>query len=100
MIFLATPYEMLKIIANNVKAKRLALNLSQQTLATKAGVSYSVLKKFEQSGRISLESLLKIAFNLDCLEQFKDLFSFEPHEHYKSLDEMMKEDKKRKRGRK
>ena len=93
-----TPHEMAGHIKDQVRAKRLSLNLSQQTLAERSGVSYSVLKKFERTGQISLASLLKIALALGALEQFKDLFRPILPEYHMSLDELLS-DKTRKRGR-
>lgn len=94
-----TPQEIQKKIAGRVRAKRLALNLSQKTLSERSGVSYGVLKKFERTGKISLESLLKLALALGSLENFKTLFLPEKLETAVSLDELL-EDRKRKRGRK
>jgi transcriptional regulator with XRE-family HTH domain len=93
-----TPYEMMRCIAHQVQAKRLSLNLSQKTLSERSGVSFGVLKKFERTGIISLESLLKIALTLGALEEFKSLFQLTPPELAPSLDELMR-DKTRKRGR-
>jgi transcriptional regulator with XRE-family HTH domain len=98
-VFMMSPYEMGEHIAKQAQSKRLSLNLSQQTLSERSGVSYGVIKKFERSGKISLESLLKIAIILDCLEDFKDLFAPTKPEQYASLDELIN-DKARKRGRK
>ncbi len=53
--------EMALHLARQAQKKRLSLNFSQRTLAERSGVSYGVLKKFEQTGCISLESLLKNA---------------------------------------
>lgn len=58
-INMKTPREMAESVAERASQKRLALNLSQQTLAKRSGVSYGTLKKFERTGQISLESLLK-----------------------------------------
>ena len=85
-------------LAKQVQAKRLSMNWSQKTLSERSGVSFGVLKKFERTGKISLESLLKIAMALGVLENFKDLFKEIPLEHFLSLDDLMK-DKTRKRGR-
>ena len=52
-IDLKTPQEVQKKIADQARTKRLKLNLSQKTLSDKSGVSYGVLKKFEQTGQIS-----------------------------------------------
>lgn len=96
---LTTPQEMQSIIAQQVRSKRLALNLSQQTLSQKSGVSYGVLKKFEQTGQISLGSLLKLALTLGCMDDFKVLFAPQPPEAALSLEDLI-EKKPRKRGRK
>ena len=53
------------------RAKRKALRLTQIELATQSAVSLGSLKRFESSGQISLESLLKLAFVLECLGDFK-----------------------------
>jgi transcriptional regulator with XRE-family HTH domain len=98
-INMLTPQEMLKRIAKNVRAKRLSLDLSQRTLSEKSGVSYGVLKKFEQTGQISLESLLKLALALQSLKDFEHVFVFNKPEETLSLDQLM-QDSRKKRGRK
>lgn len=95
-----TPNEMSHLMAAKAKAKRLALNLSQQTLSLHSGVSYGVLKKFERTGRISLESLLKLALVLKSLGDFEHIFAPPKPEEALTLDELMKEEPRRKRGRK
>ena len=96
---LMTPHEMTVHLSNAAKGRRLALNLSQQSLSDRSGVSYSVLKKFESSGKISLESLLKLAVALGCLEEFLELFKPKSPEKLTSLDDLINQ-KTRKRGRK
>ncbi len=99
-----TPYELSQEIAKKSKDKRLSLNLSQQTLSVRSGVSYGTLKKFESSGQISLKSLLKIALVLDELENFEHLFAKNTEDLSSSLDELLRDaslrEKSRKRGRK
>jgi transcriptional regulator with XRE-family HTH domain len=99
LIELITPQEMQKKLAEKIQTKRLALNLSQLTLSEKSGVSYGVLKKFERTGQISLESLLKLALALGSLNDFDTLFALDKPEAALSLDQLIKENK-RKRGRK
>lgn len=94
-----TPREIKERIAQRAKAKRLFLNLSQQTLSARSGVSLGSLKKFESSGQISLESLLKLALSLNALNEFGDLFQKKQVKEYLSLDEILQENT-RKRGRK
>ncbi|MCW5589599.1 MAG: helix-turn-helix transcriptional regulator [Legionellales bacterium] len=98
MISIKSPFEMAREIAKKAQHKRLQLNLSQQTLSEKSGVSYGTLKKFEQKGQISLESLLKIALVLGEMDTFEHLFSQGKDALPSSLDELL-EDKSRKRGR-
>jgi transcriptional regulator with XRE-family HTH domain len=93
------PQEMQKVIAEQARILRLERNLSQQTLSAKSGVSYGSLKKFEQTGQISLESLLKLAVVLGRMDNFKALFAPTPSSKELSLDELTG-DSKRKRGRK
>jgi transcriptional regulator with XRE-family HTH domain len=96
-INMLTPQELQKQIAQQARTKRLALNLSQQTLSKKSGVSYGVLKKFETTGQISLASLLKLALVLDAIDDFTSMFTVAKLEKALSLDELMK-DTLRKRG--
>lgn len=94
-----TPHEIVVSIAKRAKERRLSLNLSQQTLSERSGVSYGTLKKFEQTGQISLESLVKLALSLGSLSDFEHLFiPLNPRDAI-SLDELIKEIP-RKRGRK
>ena len=95
-----TPREILRHIAKAAKEKRLSLNFSQQSLVRCSGISLGVLKKFEGTGKISLEQLLKLAFVLDSLNDFVKVFEPTNPEEFKSLDELLKQQKKRKRGRK
>jgi transcriptional regulator with XRE-family HTH domain len=94
-----TPLEFLTQIAQNAKAKRLSLNLSQQNLSLRSGVSLGSIKRFERTGKISLESLLKLALVLKSLESFNSLFAKDSLQLLPSLDAILKQIP-RKRGRK
>ena len=61
-------------LIDRVKLRRKESKLSQKDLATKSGVSYGSIRRFEKSGEISLSSLLKIANALNALEDFNQLF--------------------------
>ena len=65
------PKDVAKMIAKKEKSKRNARKLTQRELATRSGVTLASIKRFEQTGEISLVSLLKIA---EVLEK-KVLFS-------------------------
>ena len=70
---LKTPREISLEIAHNLKKTRKRRKLSQTELAARSGVSYGSIKRFEQTGEISLQSLLKIAVVLNEATPFSDL---------------------------
>jgi transcriptional regulator with XRE-family HTH domain len=70
---LETPEQVRQTLAARVKALRLAKGWKQITLARRSGVSLASLRRFEESGRISLQSLLELAFALHRLEDFAAL---------------------------
>lgn len=98
-IDLRTPQEIMLSLAQSAKKKRLSLNLSQNSLSERSGVSLGVLKKFERTGKISLDSLLKLSLVLESLAEFTKLFKEAPPEDLPSLDALINQ-KNRKRGRK
>ncbi|MGC3976794.1 MAG: helix-turn-helix transcriptional regulator [Paludibacteraceae bacterium] len=53
-------------IAQKVRRNRLELNLTQKALATRAGISFGSLRRFENTGEISFKSLILIAIALEC----------------------------------
>lgn len=61
---------MLIELSQKAKALRKSLKLTQQALSERSGVSYGSIKRFESTGQISLESLLRIAHVFDRLEDF------------------------------
>jgi transcriptional regulator with XRE-family HTH domain len=64
------PTDIMQELQAKFKERRKSLGYTQTELATRSGVSLGSLKRFESSGQISLESLLKLAFVLECLEDF------------------------------
>ena len=95
---LKTPQEQMQAIASSSQAKRLSLKLTQAGLARRSGVSLGAIKKFEHSGKISLESLLKIAIALGASKEFDSLFAVSALPEIQSLDDLLKPSKVRKRG--
>ena len=69
----------------SARGLRLTQNMTQQALADKSGVPLSTLKRFEQSGEVSLAALLAIAGALDALTEFDTLF---PKPAAATLDEL------------
>lgn len=83
-----TPGEIEKNIVKNIKARRKKLKLSQVKLSEKSGVSLGSVKRFEQTGEISLRSLIKIAIALDCEEDLNQLFT---QKVFASIEEVLDE---------
>jgi transcriptional regulator with XRE-family HTH domain len=82
------PSEIQQEIAHRARQRRKDLKLSQEDLATKSGVSFGSVKRFERTGKIALESLLKLALVIGSLNDFDQLFL--PKESTLSLDEILK----------
>jgi transcriptional regulator with XRE-family HTH domain len=70
----ATPVEVSKLLAARHKTLRRKLRLSQKEMAERSGVSLGSLKRFENTGKISLESLLKLAHLMGRLKDFDSIF--------------------------
>ena len=95
---LETPETVSRTLASRIKALRLARGWKQATLAQRSGVSLASLRRFEESGRRSLQHLLALAFALNRLDDFEALFQGSPAS---SLAELEAGEKRptRKRGR-
>jgi len=70
---LHTPEEVGRTLAGRIKALRLAKGWKQATLAERSGVSLASLRRFEASGRASLQHVLLLAFALNRLDDFDAL---------------------------
>ncbi len=70
----STPTDMSKALAERHKALRKHLKISQAEMAERSGVSLGSLKRFESTGQISLESLLKLAHLINRLSDFEAVF--------------------------
>ncbi len=95
-----TPSRAQKIIADNVRERRLHLDLTQKGLAIRTGVPLPTLRKFEQQGIISLESFLRILMVLGNLEEVVKATE-QQQVPFSSIDDVLKPKTtpKRKRGR-
>lgn len=99
-LHLKTPRDQQRELTARFKARRLALNLTQEGLAARAGVSWGSLKRFEHTGLIALESLLKLAMVLGCLGDFDRVCTDEASGlSGNSLDELLRKPKLRRKGR-
>ena len=69
MVLLLTVSKAQKILSQHTRARRLAMGLTQEGLANRAGVHLPTLRKFEQKGLISLESFLKLLMVVGGLDE-------------------------------
>ena len=74
-------------IANRMIQLRKRRKISQKELAVKSGVSLGSLKRFEQTGEISLQSFTKLAIALEVEGELEALFSEVP---FDSIEEVLK----------
>jgi transcriptional regulator with XRE-family HTH domain len=83
-----SPKEIMILLSKRIRALRKQEKMSQKQLSERSGVAHASIKKFESTGIISLESILKICEALKRLTDFesillpsdmkrkKDLFSY------------------------
>ncbi len=72
-IFLTTPGDAARGLAERARSLRLMRGWKRETLAQRAGVSASSLKRFETTGEASLALVLRVAFALGHLDDFTTL---------------------------
>jgi transcriptional regulator with XRE-family HTH domain len=70
---LVGPADIGTLLADRAKALRLLKGWTRNTLAQRAGVTAASLKRFETTGKASLELVLKVAHALARLEEFSKL---------------------------
>lgn len=83
-----TPKEINQLIAERIRKIRRRRKISQKRLSEKSGVSLGSVKRFENSGEISLISLTKIAVALELDGELERLFEDAP---YLSIEEIINE---------
>ena len=100
MLFISSSKAQKKLV-ENVRERRLQMELTQEGLAERSGVPLSTLRKFEQKGNISLESFLKLLSVIGGLEEV--INALKPNiPNFKSIDDVLKTEVEiiKKRGRK
>lgn len=97
-INISTPSSIIEDLKDKYKQLRLSFNLTQAGLSKRSGVSLGSLKRFENSGQISLYSLLKLSLVLECLDDFQHIAD-KKEPIFGSLDELLEQKKSiKKRG--
>jgi transcriptional regulator with XRE-family HTH domain len=78
-------------LGRRIRARRLALDLTQQAAAAKAGVAHRTWRRMEAEGRASIEDLVRAAITLRCDEGIAALF---PEMAATSMDELLAQQRK------
>lgn len=90
------PRELLSLVAARAKALRLSLGRRQADVAAAAGVPLTTLRRFESTGKVSFETVARIAVALGAEAEFGGLF---PERDPRSLDDILRANRKRMRAR-
>lgn len=78
-------------LGKRIKARRLALDLTQQAAAAKAGVAHRTWRRMEAEGTASIEDLVRAAIALRCDEGIVGLF---PEMAANSMDDLLAQQRK------
>jgi len=70
---LTTPEETAMTLARRTKTLRLAKKWKRSTLAARSGVTDASIRRFEQTGQVSMKHFLKIVFALGRLDEMNAL---------------------------
>ncbi|MBQ6442981.1 MAG: helix-turn-helix transcriptional regulator [Lachnospiraceae bacterium] len=81
-----TPIDTAKQLAGKMRNIRKRKKITQQQLAARSNVSYATLRKFERTGKISLESFIKLAMELGVIDEVNRLFE---KPVYNSIEEVL-----------
>ena len=82
-------------LASRVKNCRLAKRLTQEGLASRSGVPFGTLKKFERTGQIAFVSFIRLIAALGDEAALENLLL---EQKFETLDEVLDVKKKPKRG--
>ena len=93
---LRSVHEQAEGVSARMRSARLNANLTQAGLAARSGVTLASLRRFEKTGQIALESLIRLAQALGRDADIEALFAPPP---LASLDDLVAPPIARRRGR-
>jgi transcriptional regulator with XRE-family HTH domain len=88
--------DILTALGERARALRILRNIQQEELASRAGIGVATVKRFERTGRASMENVLRIASVLGARDGLESLFSAPK---FRSMDEAMSASTAKKRQR-
>lgn len=97
-IQLHSPDEIARQLADRIRADRLRRGWKQETLAERSGVSLPTVRRYERTGRTSVDNLLKLCHALGRLDEFAELLKSEPASSIAELEQQSEASARRQRG--
>jgi transcriptional regulator with XRE-family HTH domain len=70
MLSLKLEADVLREVADTIRAQRMALRLRQEDLAVRSGVSIATLRRFERTGQIGFLGFAKLLVSLGLADSF------------------------------
>lgn len=83
-----TAAELLTELGEAIRARRVALNWSQEEAALRAGMGVRTLRRMERGGQATIENLINAAIALRCDDKLGELFPLPPA---RSMDELLQQ---------
>ena len=83
-----TAFDIILELSTDMRILRRKMKISQSRLSSLSGVSLGSIKRFEQTGEISLHSFARIAVALNCDESLIKVFK---KEYYSSIMDIINE---------
>ncbi len=78
---------MARSLASRVRTLRLLRGWTQQEVADRSDLTLATYQRFERTGGIALDRLLRIAVTLDAVDAFDQLFALPPAQSLPELAE-------------
>ena len=75
---LATTKEIVREFGSRLRAHRMASSMTQDELATRAGVALGSVKKLESTGLTTLETFVRVAQTLSLVGEFENFLVLRP----------------------
>lgn len=88
MAYMKTAAELLIELGEAIRARRIALNWSQEEAARRAGIGVRTLRRMETGGQATVANLVNVAISLRCEDKLGDLFPLPPA---RSMDELLQQ---------
>lgn len=90
-----SPKTLREELGGRTKKQRLIHNLSRESLSEKSGVPVPTIRKFENTGEISLKSFIALLQSLDRIDEIENLMLIKEPQNLSEL-----KNRKRQRGHK